>query len=280
MITPQNYQNLGLTDANDITSHIGAGCTVGSIESDEKAILVEGTVKGDILCTGAVIVAVTAKVLGSISAQNALIAGTVESPAGSITIDKTCILHATATVLCDVEAGALETAIGATFEGKISLNRSSERGARQPKPQSTPIAQDTFSAHKHAPAQAITPPTVQEPQPIANAAPSAPEAMTNHADSSHAEALPALTPEEEYAQDIAQIRSSVTAVRNALEQGDEETAKGLLAEIKAIDPEIFKENQLQARVIIADVVEQINQCLENYIPQGPSTPLSLMQGMN
>jgi hypothetical protein len=96
----------------------------------------------------------------------------------------------------------------------------------------------------------------------------------------------ALTAEEEYAQDIGQIRASVHVVRNALQQGNMDSAMAVMAEIAAIDITMFKERQLQARVIIEDVIQQIKQCIDAHPtpeaspPRGPATPHSLLQGFN
>lgn len=126
LISQNHLDQLCIDLDKDTQTSIGPNCTAGSLDCNDKAIVVHGKVIGDIKSTGAVIVTTGACVIGSITAKNALISGSVSSAnpgvPSKIQIEGIFILTATAEVISDVQAGALETAYGAVVEGRMTLN--------------------------------------------------------------------------------------------------------------------------------------------------------------
>lgn len=153
MISQIHRDLLGIDPEDDTQTSIGPNCTSGSLDCNDKAIFVHGKVIGDIKSTGAVIVMGGASVIGSITAKTAHISGSVSSANPSmpskIQIEGIFILTETAVVISDVQAGALETALGAVVEGRMTLNNGIRSEPIAFQPENTPPAA-SVPAHEAA----------------------------------------------------------------------------------------------------------------------------------
>lgn len=257
MISEKNYQTLGLNDAKDVTSTIGGNCHVGSIQSQDTALLICGRVNGDVSCTGAVIVAEGAQIMGGITAKSALVAGSVVSPSpdkpSTIKIEGTFILQSTARVMCHVEAGALETAIGAVVEGMLSLNR----GMR------------TLDANTHQNASDM--PAAPTMQAVTTALPTITESDTSAATIeavSQAQSVAQTDGQnsinaDQFMQDMEQINGVVVKGKELAESGDFQNLNVLIAELKSVDLAQFEQFRDQAKTTIDEAIQTLEALGEN-----------------
>ena len=97
---------------------IGEHTTVrGNLESD-SSVKVVGRVEGDIKASGDVMILVNAVVVGSIWADNLIIAGTVN---GNVHVKNNLHLESTARLKGDMEVHSFVTDEGAVFEGNCKM---------------------------------------------------------------------------------------------------------------------------------------------------------------
>jgi cytoskeletal protein CcmA (bactofilin family) len=100
---------------------------VGSIKCGSN-IHLAGKLNGDLVCTGAALIADSASVKGNITAESATIQGQV---AGNITARDKIELKSTARVTGDIKSKRLTVEDGVMFVGKSEVNPS---GAGTPRP--------------------------------------------------------------------------------------------------------------------------------------------------
>ncbi len=300
MISEQNYLTLGLPGAEAITSTIGANCHVGSVQSEDTALLICGRVNGDVSCTGAVIVAEGAHITGGITAKSALIAGSVVSPSAqnpsTIKIEGAVILQSTARVMCHVEAGALETSIGAVVEGMLSLNR----GMRTLDAESATHKAATLTPLP--PAQSIASELTPAPQTPAQTHADQPGSQGQNLASTadqHSQVDPAVTARlggdvmaadtsgdpmqtvtsdeiqmdhDQFLLDMEQIKLCVGKGQEFAEQGEIGKLNAIIAELKAVELSQFQQFQHQAKTIIAEALQTLDALGQPGANQ-PKTPL-------
>ena len=80
-------------------------------------------VSGDIKCSGIVRIGIGTVVVGNVVADSAVIAGSVN---GNVTVDGSVIVDATAAIVGDVSAAAIQVNSGADIEGKCTIGRKDE----------------------------------------------------------------------------------------------------------------------------------------------------------
>ncbi|MBO7501991.1 MAG: polymer-forming cytoskeletal protein [Paludibacteraceae bacterium] len=109
----QQQQNMG-TLFNALTA--GSKIT-GTIEADSD-IRVDGTIEGDVKCTGKVVIGEQGLVHGNIQCQNAEIMGRLN---GTAVISQTLALRATGAIQGDIQTGILIVEPNAIFNGTCSM---------------------------------------------------------------------------------------------------------------------------------------------------------------
>lgn len=108
---------------SEVTSLVDEGVEIeGTIRiKNAQAILITGTVIGNIESNGAVVINTTGEVRGSINAKALQIAGRVvrEKDTDMINVDGPLVLQETAYLGCDAESVGVQMAYGASIDGSI-----------------------------------------------------------------------------------------------------------------------------------------------------------------
>ncbi|MDY2943205.1 MAG: polymer-forming cytoskeletal protein [Paludibacteraceae bacterium] len=91
---------------------------IGTIIADSD-IRIDGTVEGDLQCSGKVVIGEKGKLKGTIDCQNAEIMGAME---GKIAVHHTLALRATGKILGDVKTQTLIVEPNAVFNGSCSMS--------------------------------------------------------------------------------------------------------------------------------------------------------------
>lgn len=92
---------------------------IGTIIADSD-IRIDGTVEGDLTCTGKVVIGEQGKLKGTISCQNAEILGNMD---GKMEVKNTLALRASGTIKGDVITQVLIVEPEAVFNGSCSMNK-------------------------------------------------------------------------------------------------------------------------------------------------------------
>ena len=101
---------------------IGQGTTIkGDINSDGD-IRIDGSLKGNIISKGKVVVGTTGSIKGEINCKNTDISGKVE---GKITVSELLSLKSTANIIGDIITNKLAIEPGTKFSGTCNMNESS-----------------------------------------------------------------------------------------------------------------------------------------------------------
>jgi cytoskeletal protein CcmA (bactofilin family) len=110
---------LGGTPRPEGYTHIKAGTEVsGTLNAAGGAVLVEGTQRGDIEHAKVVFVGADGRVLGTISADEVIVAGTVD---GEVVARSRCEVHSTGMVLGAIRATACLWLEGARVAGQVRV---------------------------------------------------------------------------------------------------------------------------------------------------------------
>ncbi len=97
---------------------IGAGTTItGDIQSDGD-IRIDGSLNGNIITKGKVVVGTTGKINGEITCKNFDLSGKIE---GKVNADMLLSLKPSANILGDISAGKLAVEPGAVFTGSCKM---------------------------------------------------------------------------------------------------------------------------------------------------------------
>ena len=103
---------------NKTINLIGAGTTItGDIHSDGD-IRIEGSINGNVITKGKVVVGVTGKITGEITCKIFDLSGKIE---GKVNAEKLLSLKASANILGDINAGKLAVEPGAVFTGSCKM---------------------------------------------------------------------------------------------------------------------------------------------------------------
>ena len=142
-------ESLGGTPADDGYTHIKSGTEVsGTLNACGSAVLVEGTQRGDIENARVVYVGAEGRVFGVISADEVIVAGTVD---GEIVARTRCEVHATGLVTGSISAIACLWLEGARVSGQVRVGQVAPFGVPAPAPavrvessrQGAPVAAET-----------------------------------------------------------------------------------------------------------------------------------------
>ena len=100
---------------------------IGTIIADSD-IRIDGTVEGDLTCTGKVVIGEQGKLKGTISCQNAEILGNMD---GKMEVKNTLALRASGTIKGDVITQVLIVEPEAVFNGSCSMNKPASEPAKK-----------------------------------------------------------------------------------------------------------------------------------------------------
>ncbi|MCQ2183565.1 MAG: polymer-forming cytoskeletal protein [Bacteroidales bacterium] len=100
---------------------------IGTIIADSD-IRIDGTVEGDLTCTGKVVIGEQGKLKGTISCQNAEILGNMD---GKMEVKNTLALRASGTIKGDVITQVLIVEPEAVFNGSCSMNKPAAEPAKK-----------------------------------------------------------------------------------------------------------------------------------------------------
>jgi cytoskeletal protein CcmA (bactofilin family) len=99
-------------------THIGKETVFQGMISSSENLTIEGTVKGEVACTGTVVVEQDGRVDADIIAEEAFIKGQVD---GNIKARKRVEITSTGRVKGDIESSSLSIAEGVVFEGTCHM---------------------------------------------------------------------------------------------------------------------------------------------------------------
>lgn len=103
---------------SNASNHLGKGTVItGNIESYGN-IRIEGQISGDLITKSKVVLGDSAKVMGSVLAQNAEISGEI---VGTIEISDVLVLKSTAIINGDIVTNKLVVESGAQFNGACKM---------------------------------------------------------------------------------------------------------------------------------------------------------------
>ena len=102
---------------------------VGTITADND-FRIDGTIEGDLNCTGKVVIGEAGRIKGTITCQNAEILGLMD---GKITCHQQLSLRASGKIQGDVVTKTLIVEPGAQFNGTCAMNNSSKMPQNDPK---------------------------------------------------------------------------------------------------------------------------------------------------
>lgn len=91
---------------------------IGTIIADSD-VRIDGTVEGDLQCTGKVVIGEQGSLKGTVTCQNAEIMGKLD---GKITVEHTLALRASGNIKGEVATGTLIVEPNAVFNGTCSMN--------------------------------------------------------------------------------------------------------------------------------------------------------------
>lgn len=100
---------------------------IGTIIADSD-IRIDGTVEGDLTCTGKVVIGEQGKLKGTISCQNAEILGDMD---GKMEVKNTLALRASGSIKGDVITQVLIVEPEAVFNGSCSMNKPAAEPAKK-----------------------------------------------------------------------------------------------------------------------------------------------------
>ncbi len=126
-ITVDTQQEVG----HDVETIVGPSVEVEGDFSSKGSMIVQGTVAGNVKTAKDLTVETGAKILASVSAQNAKISGEIT---GNVKIKDTLELTETAVVIGDVQAARLIVAGGATLHGKCAMPNEHTKAVKETKP--------------------------------------------------------------------------------------------------------------------------------------------------
>lgn len=117
-------------------THIGKETVFQGMISSSEDLTIEGSVKGEVACSGTVVVEQDGMVDADIIAEEAFIKGQVD---GNITAQKRVEIASTGRVKGDIESSSLSIAEGVVFEGTCRMTGEKGDENKLP-PQSNTIA--------------------------------------------------------------------------------------------------------------------------------------------
>jgi cytoskeletal protein CcmA (bactofilin family) len=93
----------------------------------KDTVRIDGCFRGEITSENTLVVGETGEIMATVRSRNVMIAGSVT---GDVFAGERLVLHKTARVEGDVQAGSLQIEEGAQFNGRVTMGGSPMRGAR------------------------------------------------------------------------------------------------------------------------------------------------------
>jgi cytoskeletal protein CcmA (bactofilin family) len=109
--------------SDQVETLIGHTTTMKGSMSSSGALRIDGQFEGDISTTADLIIGEAGKIKATVSAKNAVVAGTVT---GNMDINDKLELLSTAKVVGDLKVGALIIGEGAVFKGNCEMKQTTE----------------------------------------------------------------------------------------------------------------------------------------------------------
>ncbi len=109
--------------SDQVETLIGHTTTMKGSMSSSGALRIDGQFEGDISTTADLIIGEAGKIKATVSAKNAVVAGTVN---GNMDINDKLELLSTAKVVGDLKVGALIIGEGAVFKGNCEMKQTTE----------------------------------------------------------------------------------------------------------------------------------------------------------
>jgi cytoskeletal protein CcmA (bactofilin family) len=97
---------------------------IGDVKSSGD-IRIDGTLTGNLVTKGKIVIGSTGKVKGEIVCKNSEVSGTIE---GKITVSQLLILKASSKILGDIATSKLSIEPGAMFTGNCKMSENSNNG--------------------------------------------------------------------------------------------------------------------------------------------------------
>lgn len=113
-----------------LTNMITAGTTITGDISCNSDIRIEGTLKGNLVAKGKLVIGSTGEIKGEVSCQNCDIEGLLD---GKVTIQELLSLRATAKVVGDIITNKLAIEPGAVFSGTCTMKNDTFVADKNPK---------------------------------------------------------------------------------------------------------------------------------------------------
>jgi cytoskeletal protein CcmA (bactofilin family) len=114
-------------------NHLFANVEIKGVLTCSQELLMEGRVEGDVTSTAALIIGAQGFIKGTVNTRSVVVLGHVE---GNITVQESCVVKSSATILGNITAATFSIEEGATFCGhsKVQKRPSSANPPNPPKP--------------------------------------------------------------------------------------------------------------------------------------------------
>lgn len=117
---PQSPMGGGATSgAANLSAFIDQGSEFEGKLSFKDTVRVDGCFRGEITSQNTLVVGETGEIMATVRSRNVIVSGTVT---GNIFASERIVLHKTARVEGDIEAGSMAIEEGAVFNGKITMS--------------------------------------------------------------------------------------------------------------------------------------------------------------
>jgi cytoskeletal protein CcmA (bactofilin family) len=124
------------TNDNDsnVINLVGSGTEINGDVTSSGDIRIDGTIKGNLITKGKVVIGETGKTSGEVNCRNADISGKIE---GKIIVTELLSLKPSALITGDIVAGKLAIEPGARFTGNCNMTNPDSRPAIADEPKKT-----------------------------------------------------------------------------------------------------------------------------------------------
>ena len=102
-----------------LTAFIDQGSEFSGKLSFKDTVRIDGCFRGEITSQNTLVVGETGEIMATVRSRNVIVSGTVT---GNIFASERIVLHKTARVEGDIEAGSMAIEEGAVFNGKITMS--------------------------------------------------------------------------------------------------------------------------------------------------------------
>lgn len=116
---PQSPTGGAASGAANLSAFIDQGSEFEGKLSFKDTVRIDGCFRGEISSQNTLVVGETGEIMATVRSRNVIVSGTVT---GNIFASEKIVLHKSARVEGDIEAGAIAIEEGATLNGKITMN--------------------------------------------------------------------------------------------------------------------------------------------------------------